>query len=105
MTHVRNTRIRIKDFLDKLRSREITNREVAAALGVSEEHVSRTLAEIGFEKEPAVDRKAQSAAKKARKHQIRVDAKTMSPEDLAKTHDISVRTAYRYIDAAKADGA
>lgn len=95
-THRRSVKFRVKAYLARLEAREMTNREVAGLLEISEEHLSRTLAEIGLVKVAPVDHKAKSAATKARKDHIRELAKTLSAEDLAKECKISLRTAYRY---------
>lgn len=101
MGHTRNLRVRVQVYLPQLRTREITNREVAEALGVNEQYLSRTLAELDFKKEPAPDRAAQKAANKARKERIRELANSgLTPEQAAKEAGVSLRTIYRYIDTA-----
>lgn len=100
-THTRNVRIRIQPYLAQLKGREMTNRECAALLDVTEEHISRTLTEIGFEKDPAVDRAAQKAATAAKRAAIASAATSMTPEDAARACGVSVRTIYRYLDKNK----
>lgn len=90
-------RKRIQPYLDRLRLREITNRDVADALGCNEQHLSRLLSQLGFEKEPAVDRAAHRELVKARKDHLAHCAATMTPEDAARACDVSVRTIYRHL--------
>lgn len=96
-THTKKTSVRVKPYLDKLRSREMTNREVAGLLGINEQHLSRVLKEIGFEKEAATDRAAAKAATAAKKERIAQAAATMTPEEAAKACGVSERTIYRYL--------
>lgn len=97
MTHQRNTRTRVQEYLPRLKSRELTNREVAELLGVNEQHLSRVLSEIGFEKDPPVDRaaaKAENAKKKARIKELALS--DLDPKEAAKQAGVSERTIYRY---------
>ncbi len=99
-THTRNLRFRMKEYLPALQSRQMTNREAAALLGVHEEHLCRMLAEVGFKKEPPANRVDRETAKRlaAEKKAFRtLVANTMTPEDAAKAANVSVRTIYRYI--------
>lgn len=100
-THTRNARVRVDPYLPQLRAREMTNREVAALLGITEEHLSRTLKEIGFEKEPAVDRAALKKATADKKANIAALAAAHPPEEAARLAGVSVRTIYRYLDKKK----
>ena len=96
-------RDRILPFLDELRTRKVTNRAIAARLGVSEEHVSRTLKELGVVKTSAKEaREAFKAARKALvaaryEHRATV-AKTMAPRQAARAAKCSLRTIYRWRD-------
>lgn len=96
-THTRNLRVRVQEYLPQLKSREMTNREAAELLGVNEQHLSRTLTELNFVKDPAQDRKAQTELNRQRKKFREHVANTMTPEDAAKAAGVSVRTIYRYI--------
>lgn len=88
----------IQPYLRDLKARLITNRAVAQALGVSEEHVSRTLKALGIAKDPSIH--AQEVARKALvqaryEHRASV-AKTLPPRAAAKAAGCSVRTIYRW---------
>lgn len=100
-THTRNARVRVTPYLPQLRAREMTNREVASLLGITEEHLSRTLTELEFEKEPAVDRAALKAATAAKKANIAALAATHPPEEAARLAGVSVRTIYRHLGKQK----
>jgi len=91
----------VQEYLPALKSREMTNREVAELLGINEQHLSRVLAELEFEKDPAVDRKALKAATAAKKANIAPLSATLSPEDAAREAGVSLRPISRYIDKAK----
>ncbi len=95
--NARNLRIRVKPYLDDLRSRTKTNREVAALLGCNEQTLCRVLKGLGVEKEAAIDRTAQTELNKARKAHRTKCANEMTPEEAAKACGVSVRTIYRYI--------
>lgn len=95
----RNLRIRVRPYLDELKSRAITNREVAAQLGCNEATLCRVLSQLGFAKEPAIDRKALSDLNRERKRFRIATANdpANTPEQAAKICNVSVRTIYRYI--------
>lgn len=97
----RNLRIRVRPYLDALRSRETTNRAVADELGCNEQALCRILKGIGLEKEAPPDRKAHAALAAERKRFRQHAADTMSPEDAAKAAGVSLRTIYRYINLKK----
>jgi transcriptional regulator with XRE-family HTH domain len=98
MTHKRNLQTRLQEYLPALKSREMTNRDVAALLGVNEQYLSRVLSDMDFQKDPAPDREAQSAAVKAKKENIRLLANDpkLTPEEAAAKAGVSLRTIYRY---------
>lgn len=83
-------------YLDDLKHRRVTNRAVAAQLRVSEEHVSRTLKELGLVKDPAQSRAAAKELVKARYEYRQSVAKTLTPKQAAKAARCSVRTIYRW---------
>lgn len=85
----------IQPFLEQIRRREITNREVAARLGVSEEHLSRVLKKLNVVKDPPPDRKAQAELNRARREFRENAARTMSVSAAARAAHCSVRTIYR----------
>lgn len=93
----RNLRVRVRPYLEALKSRSTTNRDVAALLGCNEQTLCRVLKGIGAKKEPAIDRTAQTKLNKARKAFREHVANTMSPEEAALAANVSVRTIYRYI--------
>lgn len=99
----RNLRIRVLPYLERLRTREITNRDVALLLVCNEQALSRLLGTMGFEKEPAIDRKAASALnaeRKAFRHKLANDP-ALSMEEAAARAGVTPRTMYRYRDKAK----
>lgn len=94
----RNLRVRIKPYLEDLRSRQMTNREAAEILGCNEQALCRMLSSIGFEREPAMDRTAVTrlnAERKAFREKVANDP-NMTPEQAAKAANVSLRTIYRY---------
>lgn len=100
----RNLRVRVQPYLARLRAREMTNREVAGLLGCNEQALSRLLGTMGFEKEPAVDRKAASllnAERKAFRFKLANDP-TISMEEAAARAGVALRTIYRYSDKSNA---
>lgn len=97
-------RIRLKPYLDDLRSRTRTNRDVAAELKVNEQSLSRVLKAIpSFIKDPPPDRKATTALNRARiEHRTELAKNTnLSLEQAAKAACVSVRTMYRYRQKAR----
>lgn len=95
----RNLRIRVKPYLAELKARATTNRAVAAELGCTEEALCRVLKEVGLEKDPAIDRKAQTELNKERtafRTRLANDP-TITPAEAAKRAGCSLRTIYRYI--------
>lgn len=87
-------KLRLRPYLEQLRTRQMTNRAVAKELGVSEEHLSRVLKTL-ITKEPAFDpgkRKELLAAR--RQHRIAA-AQTLPVAEAARAAKCSVRTIYR----------
>lgn len=97
-THTKNLAVRVKPYLDKLKSREMTNREVADLLGANEQHLSRVLIDMGLKKDKVQTREDLKAATAAKKAYIAECAHTMTPEAAAKECGVSVRTILRYRD-------
>lgn len=95
----RNLRIRVKPYLADLKARVTTNRAVAAELECSEEALCRVLAEVGLQKDPAIDRKAQTALNKERVafRTALANDPSITPTEAAKRAGCSLRTIYRYI--------
>ena len=89
-------RTRVKPYLDDLKTRKATNREVAHALECSEEALCRTLKTM-IQKDPPQDRQAEATLKAQRKAFRYEVANTMSIENAAKAANVSTRTIYRYI--------
>ena len=84
-------------FLEELRTRKVTNRAVAARLGVSEEHVSRVLKELGIVKIPGGQERRAAKELAAERYRYRKEvAKTLSPRLAARAARCSVRTIYRW---------
>lgn len=94
----RSLKFRVKEYLPALKARDTTNRDVAAILGCSEEALCRVLGGMGFKKDAAVDRKAQTALNAERKaFRTRVaNDPNISIEEAAKMAGVSLRTIYRY---------
>lgn len=90
-------RDRITPFLEDIVNRRVTNRAVALRLQVSEEHVSRTLKELGIVKVPAKRRgqaaKDLVAARYAHRQEV---ANTLAPRQAARAAHCSLRTIYRW---------
>ncbi len=99
-------KLKIRPYLDDLKSRKTTNRAVAAELRVSEEHVSRVLKALKLEKDPAPDSKADTKARKAllaaRKALRTQVASTHGIKEAAKLANCSERTIYRFKSCLKA---
>lgn len=93
----RNLRVRVQPYLADLKSRMVTNREVALLLDCNEATLCRVLKGIGVKKEAPIDHAAVSRLAKERKRFREHAANTMSPEDAAKVANVSLRTIYRYI--------
>lgn len=88
----------IKPFIPRIISRELTNREVARALGASEEWVCRTLKALGVVREPAPDRSKSGTLLTARR-ELRTrlaNDPTLTLEEAARQAHCTVRTIYRY---------
>lgn len=89
---------KIKPYIPQLVSRDLTNRALAAELGVSESYLCRVLKKLKVKREPAPDpaaRAAQAALNEARRaHRLDV-AKTLSVKDAARAANCSTRTIYR----------
>jgi DNA-directed RNA polymerase specialized sigma subunit len=98
---LQNARVRVQPYLDRLKRREMTNREVANELNLAEEHVCRVLAELNFEKDPPVDRAAMKRATAAKKARIAQFAAAHPPEEAARLAGVSLRTIYRYLEKQK----
>lgn len=89
-------KVRVQPYLPKLKNRQLTNREVAHALGVAEEHLCRTLKNLGFERDAPPDRSKQQELVKARKdHQKALAASKLTPAQAAQAAGCSERTIYR----------
>lgn len=91
-------------LLEQLRTRRVTNRAAAEALGVSEIYLSRTLSELGATKVQGATtkhREARAKLDKARSQMRTVLAKKvnrqeMTIEQAAKDANCSVRTMFRW---------
>lgn len=93
----------IEPYLDDLRDRKISGRDVAAALQVSESHLSRTLATLGIKRiEPlSKHREAQKALKKARQEYREQVAQIMPIQQAAKAANCHPRTIKRILQKLK----
>lgn len=88
-------RDQIKPFLPQIISREVTNRAVAALLGVSESHLCRVLKQLKVVKEEAPNSKARRELNAARREFRLHAANTMSIDAAARAAGCSTRTIYR----------
>lgn len=85
----------IKPLIPQIVSRELTNRAVAAQLGVAEESVSRVLKQLKVVRDEAPNSQAKKELNAARReHRITV-AQTMSVKAAAAAANCSTRTIYR----------
>lgn len=90
---------KLAPYLELLKTRSVTNREVAAELGVNETYLSRVLGQMGLKKDPP-----QSASYRQRQHELfqaRIEhrknvAKTLPAKEAAKAANCSVRTITRW---------
>lgn len=86
-------------YLESLKSRALTNREVATALGVNETYLSRVLGQMGLVKDApqsVKDRQRQHELFAARIEHRRNVAKTMPAKEAAKAANCSLRTISRW---------
>ncbi|WP_454735379.1 hypothetical protein [Cupriavidus necator] len=96
------------ELLDMLRQRQVTNRQVAAQAGVSEEHLARVLTKMGVRKVrgEVVARRAEvrTLAEERQKHRQDLAKSVLAGkrtiEDAAALAGCSERTLYRYIQKA-----
>lgn len=88
-------RDRIKPYIPQIVSRELTNRAVAALLGVAETSVSRILRQLKVVREEAPNSVAKKALNEARRqHRLSV-AKSLPVKAAAAAANCSTRTIYR----------
>jgi len=85
----------IRPYLPRIISRELTNRDVAALLKVSEYTVCRVLKQLKIKRDPAPDRAAHKALLRQRKEVRENAAKTLSIKAAAAAANCSTRTIYR----------
>lgn len=89
----------IKPYLDQVRRREITNRELARVLGVSEWHVCRVLKQLKVERDPAKSTHAAGRALLEARAELRTELAndpSLTLAQAARKANCSVRTIYRY---------
>lgn len=95
------------DLLEKLRTRQMTNREAAAQLGYDEFYLGRVLKQIGIgKKEGEIRAKRRALSRKATtRKQFRTElakqvlANKLSLDKAAETARCSTRTMYRYVES------
>lgn len=85
----------IRPLIPRIVTRELTNREVAAMLGVSEYTVCRVLKQLKVKREPAPDRAAHRELLKQRRLVRENAAKTLPVREAAAAANCSTRTIYR----------
>lgn len=86
---------RLKPYIDQIRKREITNRELADKLGTHESYVCRVLKRLKVERDPLERRPSTKEINAARAEHRRLVAETMSVKDAARAAGCSERTIYR----------
>ncbi len=95
-------KLTIRPYLADLQAREVSNREVARILDVSEEHISRTLKALNIVKVPsahalkAKKKENYQELEKARKAHLSKLANTLSPQEAAEAGNCHIRTIYRH---------
>jgi hypothetical protein len=85
----------IKPYIDRIRRREVTNRAVAAELGVTEFSVCRVLKQLKVVREEAPNSKAKKDLNEARRQHRLKAAQTMDVKAAAQAANCSIRTIYR----------
>ena len=87
----------VQPYLEELRLRQRTNREVARILGVNEAYLARVLGELNLIKIPS--QTAREQAEIARRKELRAKraqiAATMSVGEAARLSEVTERTIYR----------
>lgn len=90
-------KIAIEPYLDALRDRKITGREVARLLGVTESWVSKTLKAAGVTRSKKPSRAEKKALRAARlAHRLHAVA-TMNPKEAAEACNVHPRTIARLL--------
>lgn len=96
-------RQRILPFVADLRDRKVTGRGIAAKLGVTESWVSKTLKDLGVERDKKPTREEERQLRAARLvHRLHA-AQTMSVADAAKACDVHPRTITRLLASLPAE--
>lgn len=85
----------LKPYIERLKARAITAREVAAALGTHESYVCRVLKRLGVERETIVKPPTSRELNAARAEHRLNAAKTLPVKDAARAASCSIRTIYR----------
>lgn len=86
---------KLEPYLDRIRRRELTNREVAALLNTNETYVCRVLKGMGIEREEIVKPPTSKELNAARTEHRELMASTMTAKEAAKAAGCSLRTIYR----------
>ena len=85
----------LKPYLERLKRREITAREVATTLGTHETYVCRVLKQLGVKREELVKPPSTKELNKARAELRLQLAQTLPVEEAARQAKCSTRTIYR----------
>jgi IS30 family transposase len=85
----------LKPYIDALKRREITGREVARLLGTHESYISRVLARMNITRDPPAKPLTDKIINQARAEHRLLCAQTMEPKAAAKAANCSLRTIYR----------
>jgi IS30 family transposase len=86
---------KIKPYIEQIRRRELTNREVAALLGTHETYVCRVLKRMKVERDPIIKPPSTKELNAARAEFRQEVATTMTAKEAAKAAGCSLRTIYR----------
>jgi hypothetical protein len=85
----------LKPYIERLKRREMTAREVARLLGTHETYVCRVLGQLKVKRDPPAQPLTDKTIRQARaEHRLRC-AQTMEPKAAAVAAKCSLRTIYR----------
>ena len=96
-------KIRIGPYIEQLRERKITGREVARILGVTESWVSKALKDAGVVREKKLNRQERHNLRQARLAHRMQAIKTMTPKQAAEACNVHVRTITRLLKTLPKD--
>jgi len=92
-------KLRIEPYLDDLKAKKVTNRQVAVILGVTESWVSKVLKKEGIVRQNKHKRAEKRQLRQARLLHRHLAADTMSIQEAAKACNVHPRTITRLLKA------